>query len=359
MPLFFSYLLKKYFRIFILSTFGFVSLLMATKLQYIAHFSALSSSIKNTLLFILLQVPHILSLAIPISSLIASFSLFRFLSASSEITVFRCCKMNLFSLFSPVFLAAFFLFLSHFYICSELSTYCKHKSREMIVKNTTANPLILLKRQKLLSIPKSYVDYTLSDDGKEATNMTLVFKNPETRGLFLLSSKKMFLENQNLIGEKCSFVSTFSSEKEGFDKIILENQESLTCYAPEISSFMKTSKERMNGASLPLRLLLLDSQKKGSSLFFIKEFARRLSLAFSVLSFTFIGFCFSLFSSRTTTYKKNLYLISLVSFFFLSYFLAKALKGTPVISISLLILPHLVLFFFGKKNLSSFEKGTT
>ncbi len=357
MPLFWTYLLKKYFRVFTLSTFGFITILMSAKLKDIAQFSVLSSSLKNTLLFALLQTPHILSIALPISSLIASFTLFRHLTLSSEITALRCFKMSLLPIYAPIFIASFFLFLSHFYICSELTTYSKHKSREMVLKSTTENPLLLLKRQKLLRLPKSYIDFTLSSDGKRAQNMTLIFKNPDTKGLLLVSAKKMLLKKQNLIGEKCSFLSTFKPTKEGFDKIILENQETITSYAPEISSFMKKSKERMNATSLPLRILLLYSEKTEKMASFLKELTRRFSLAFSVISFTFVGFCFSLSLSRFVSFKKLFQLSLLVLFFFLSYFLAKGWKVSFFFSISLFILPHFILFFFGAFSLLKIRRG--
>ena len=357
MPILWSYLLRKYFRIFFLSTFSFVLLLLVTRLKEIARFAALASHFTDIFKFTALQIPYILPLAFPVSCFIAAITLFRSLSSSKELNAFRASGIPLFHILSPPIFAASLLALAHFYICSELTSYAKHKARKMVVKNTTANPLVLLKRQKLIHLEDSYIDFELSSAGKKAKNLTFVIKNPSKSGLMLISAKNFFLKNQNLIGEKASIISTFQSEKNGYDKVIIENQDTMTTYAPELSSLMKKSKTRMNPSSLPVRLLKIHAKKNNKWSSFIHELTRRASLAFSVITFTFLGACFGIDQSRNPKVRKLLWAVLYSCLVLVCYLIAKQLKSPKVLSLSLFILPHILVIFVASFTLKKISRG--
>ncbi len=74
-PILWRYLLRSYFKIFFLCLFSFVALLIVSRFKEIAKCAALSGSGSKAALFILYQIPFIIPLALPISSLCSSFLL--------------------------------------------------------------------------------------------------------------------------------------------------------------------------------------------------------------------------------------------------------------------------------------------
>lgn len=356
MPIIWSYLLRKFLSLFFLSLFSFVALLMITRLKEIAQFATLASSFLDVLFFSILQIPHLLTLAVPISCFLAAFSLFRSFSKHQELTAFRASQLSLWQLILPLLFAVGWISLFHFYICSELISYSKHTSREMIVQNTTQNPLILLKRQKLFHWEANFMDFDLANRGKKAKHLFFIFPNPSQEGLILITAESFSLKNHSLLGKNVCSLTTFTQEKEDFDALILENEASLSTQASDLSYLLKPNKTRMNPSSLPLRLLYLHSQAK-EKLFFLQELVRRFSLAISVFSFTLLGACSGVEIGRNPNWSKQIGAFLLAILILVSYLYGKQMKSTKEISLVLFLLPHILAFWLSSFYLKRINQG--
>jgi len=351
MPLLWSYLLRAYLRVFTLSIGGFIAILLVTRLKEIARFAALASGIGKTILYTLYQIPHILPIAIPISCLISAILLFQNMSRTHEITAFRSCGISLKLIFAPLFIASSFLAILNFYITSELATFSRQKSREMLVEETTVNPLILLQRQKLLKMDPSYVDMESNSEGKKANDLLFITRNQTSGRLSLLTAKKFWLEKETLLGQDVAIISNLERDEDSFDTLVVENQKSLSTHAPSISKFMKQDRTRLNPSSLPLRMLLIRQ-------FSTPEILRRISLGISALTFTFIGIAYGLEIKRTKSSKGVLYVSLLAVLVFASYMVGKQIKSKILLSCLAFTIPHLVLLYAGLYTIRKVQKGT-
>ena len=89
LPTLWRYFLAQYCKALGVSLFGFIIILLSTRLEDIARLVSLGASFLPIVLYILYQIPYVLQLAVPISSLVASLFLFQRLSANNELTAIR------------------------------------------------------------------------------------------------------------------------------------------------------------------------------------------------------------------------------------------------------------------------------
>ncbi len=355
MPVIWTYILRVYFRIFFLSLSSFIALLLLTRFKEIARFAALSSHFFTTIAFALYQIPHILPIAIPLSSLIASTILFQGLSASFELTALRSSGFSLKIILTPLLIASLLFFALTFYISSEITTYSKQKTREMLFDETTVNPLTLLKRHKLLKLPNTYIEMTPLGENR-AKNPIMVTYNRASSRLSLLTAKEFSIEGDTFLGTQVALISCLRGESERMpDTLILENQKIVTTHAPSLTLFLKKSQKRLNPSSLPFALLLVRKEVKGKEVHM--ELLRRISLGLSAFTLTFLGASWGMEVARTKS-KKGLIHLSLLSLFlFTSYMVGKQLKNQECLATFSFLLPHAILLWSAIHHLQKISKG--
>jgi lipopolysaccharide export system permease protein len=363
MPLIWRYLLKSYFRVFLLCVGGFVAILLVTRLKDIARFSALATNIFSIIMYIIYQIPHILPIAIPISCLISSMLLFQNMSRSFELTALRASGLSLKDIIAPLFLAGIVLSLINFFISSELTPRCRYKSKEIIYRQSSINPIVLLQRQPLLKIKNSYIDMRSSADENRAKNLFFILKNKSSNRLNLIYCDQIELEKDKLVGTNVSIISHLKSENDtGFDNLIIENQEKMITKADSLSKLMKPNKWALRTNFLPMRMLLVKNAletnvKRAFSESIYVELARRISLAMAAFSFTFIGICFGIEISRTYS-KKGLIQASVFSLLiFISFIVGKALKYYTITACLTYVLPQIIVLFFAYNALKKISRG--
>ncbi|NGX62616.1 MAG: hypothetical protein KR126chlam6_00014 [Candidatus Anoxychlamydiales bacterium] len=362
MPILWKYQLKEYLKVFFLSILSFISILLITRLKQIATFATLASDFFSLILFILYQIPHILPIAISISCLISMIILFQRMSIMHELTAFRASGVSLKVVLAPLFLLAIALSTLNFYISSELTPRCRHKSKELFYKNTSMNPLVLLqRRQKMSNIKDSYVEISTQNKDLVAKDILLITPNKSNERLCMLTAKKLNLDNDNLIGKNVSLISYINSNKEkNFDNLMIENQLSMTTKADAITQFIKAKQWDMNISSMPLKMLLLQAKQKKSKSRFERadiEIARRCCFAIATLSFTFIGASFGISISRSNSKKNILGIFFLSLLVLLSFTLGKALKRYAFFSIVAYILPQIIVIILSSYKLKKTSKG--
>lgn len=352
MYILYRYLIKSYLKIFSLSTLGFISILLITRIKDIAKFLALTHSPLKVLLYTLYQMPHILPFAIPISCLLSSFILMQKLSKSFELTAMRSFGLSIKKIIFPILLLSLFISFCNFFITSELTPFCRISTRKIASSEILLNPIMLMEKQNLLKIRNSYIDISPKKNKKSAKNFLFITIN---EGLNCILAKKLKLEKDTLIGEDVSVISYFKNSN-NFDDLVLENQALIQTDANILSKYMKPTTFKLNPLHLPTKMLLARSyfNRQNNDKHYVSskvEIARRIALSFSAFSLTFIGLCFGISIEKNLS-KKNLFLASTSCLIILiSFTIGKSFKYHPNLVISIYTLPQIFTIFFAGKTL--------
>lgn len=359
MPILWRYILSGYLKIFFLSVCTFIAVLLVSRFKEIARFAALSADWLKTGLFTVYQIPHILPLAIPISSLIAAILLFQRLSRTFELTALRASGQSLSSLLTPVLFTSLFFSICNFSLCGEISPFCRRESKALFFQETSANPLLLLQRHHLVKLKHAYVDMKIKEEGKTAKDLILIAHNESNQRLSLLSARKLQIAADKLHGHAVSIISHLHSDREDFfDPLILENQTSMSTAAPVLSAALKKSRPKLESNALNLRMLRIRMQGEGKEACAAHvEFLRRMTLSLAVFSFTFLGCVFGMEQGRTPTKKGIITAFSFTLTVLVSYFLGKELKNAPLFATLAFLFPHPIIWLASFIQLKRVTKG--
>lgn len=357
MTLYWKFLAKAYLKVFILSTFGFISILLITRLRDIARFAAVTYNVKNVMLYTLFQIPHILPMAIPISCLISSFLLFQKFSRTAELTALRACGLPIKKIIFPIIFVSIFISFLNFFITSELTPNSRIYSKKLAHMEITLNPIMLLERQQLLKIKNSYIDLKSSGDKNIARDLIFISSNKATDRLNMIIAKEIALKEDNLIGKNLSIISFFQGV--GFDTLMLENQEKMITQASNLSKYMNSTTFSLNPVHLPTKMLLVRDKvyQNDSETSPISEVIRRCALSFSAFSFTFIGICFGTEIGRLRSKKKIFYAALSALLILLSFTIGKGLKYHPILANLCFILPQPIILLLSTYALFRISRG--
>lgn len=302
-------------------------------------------------LYILYHIPTILPIAIPISALIASLLLFQRISRSFELTALRASGLSLKKIIAPPLAASLLLSVVNFVICAEIAPFCRREGKAMIYHETSPNPLLLLQRQKLVKIKKTYLDMEVKDD-ETIKDLTLIVPNESTERLSLLSARKLWIEKDELIGKDLAIISYLKAEP-GFDNLIIENQSHMSTSAPLLSATLKKSRPRLDINALSLKMLRFHTKPKQAHI----EMLRRISLSMAAFSFTILGCAFGIEEGRNPSKKNLLYALLLTLSVLMSYLLGKEVKNFHGFSILAFLFPHPFIWLCSSIHLTRIAKG--
>ena len=349
MPLLWRLLLKNYFQVFFLCVLGFISVLLVTRVQEIARLAALNSEMGKIFLFTLFQIPYILPIAIPISGLISAILLLQRLSHTQELTAFRASGVSVKTMGTPLLLAAFVLSMVNFAIVAEVTPRCRHLSHDLIQSAATINPLFLMKKSKMLKLQDSYVDMKMTHLGKEAKDIIFAVKNDSNDRLSLMTAKKFVVEDNLMTGNHVAILSNVAEKEEGFDSLIIENQEMMTTSATALSGLMKKTTQRLGMEHLPMTTLMKTFSDPDVKPKTVKraqfEFCRRLFFPLITFAFTLLGFSLGMQIGRGKKKKGLYWAILLSAFSFICSIAAKSFQLFPHKVILFYALPFPILFF--------------
>lgn len=359
LPIFWRYLLREFFRVFCLTVCTFIGILIVSRFKEIARFAALSGSLPTVGFFTLYQIPFILPLAIPISSFLASFLLFQRLSGSQELPAMRASGIGIGTLIAPLLSVGCLLSILHFSICAEIAPYCGRKTKTLLYEKTSANPLLLLQRQSLVKLKHTFLKMKMDPDGKSAQDLLLAAYNPSNARLFLFSAEALSTVEDSLLGTNAAFlVHLMSKTKEGFDPLILENQQSMSTSATLLCTALKKHRPRIEHGGLSLKMLLLRASEKGKHRFGARiEILRRSVLSIAVFTLTLLGCAYGMQGGRIMSKKHLILPFFLVLFVVVAYLGVKELKTQFLTAWILAGLPQLLILFFSLKRLCLLNRG--
>ncbi|MCF7852710.1 MAG: LptF/LptG family permease [Simkaniaceae bacterium] len=363
MPILWRYLLKNYFRVFLLSIFVFLSILVLMRMQEIARFATLGTAPSVIALFILLQFPIILPLAIPISALISSTILMMRLCQSHELTSLRVQGLSVKDILYPIKMTAFFLTLFNFVIVSELTPTTRLKSKNLMYQATAQNPLLLMQTNKITKVKNAYTDLHVIKSGKSAENLIFSFLNPSSKKMNLIMADQLNVEDQGiLIGEQVHLISHLKTKQEnGFDHLVIENYDRIENSSLAIASLLhQTDIKRLSLQRLRIKPLLIKmfvEKERGQLFRCILEISRRTFLSWITYAFTMLGAIFSIQIGRTKRKTGVLWILLLSSLTFAFYLIAKSTAKNHAWALIFYLIPLCSILIANRLYRFKIERG--
>jgi lipopolysaccharide export system permease protein len=200
----------------------------------------------------------------------------------------------------------------------------------------------------------------IKEEGKSASDVTLITYNDSHKRLNLLQARELSVEGSELLGRDVAILTHLDSPQEEFDKLIVENQSSMSTAAPILSLCLKKSLPRMQSNAMTLRMLRLQANLGGKKLASSArlEILRRTSLSLAVFSFTFLGCAFWITAGRNA--KQSYFTMLMLALTVLATYLAgKEFKSYPILAIFIFLLPHPLIWIASIYRLNRVSKGTS
>lgn len=353
------YLVFSYIKTFFLSVSAFILTLLISRFKEMTRFAALSGDMWVTVLFIFYQIPLILPLAIPISSLIGAFLLYQRLSRNSELIALRACGMSIQAVLTPVLMTSLLIGLANFALCIEGTPYFRRATKRLLYSKTSKNPLFLLERQKLIQLKHSYLNMHVTQEGKQASDLIVILPYGKQHRLQLFSLKNLDMEDDVLVGTDGTLISyTPSNTIDSFDPLFIETQSTLKTDASLLSQILKKNRPSTDLSSLSLKMLCIQkNQPSRKGLIAQTEIFRRISLGIAVFSFTLIGVSYGIETGRRAFRKNSLVALSLSIGILFGYLFSKEMKAAPFLSFVICFVPHLAVCLFCLRHLFRLSRG--
>ena len=361
MPLIWRYILKTYFQIFILCITSFITALFVMRFRDIAEFATLSSDGLAIFLFSLYQLPYILPEAIPVSCVIAAMITLQKMSYHQELTTLRAVGISLKALLFPILAAGTLLSLVNLTMVAEIAPACRFLAKELSYKMTAANPFYIFNKITEGKLVNAYVEMHQLKGGKKAEGVFLILNNRRQGRLDLMTAAELTIEQGSLKGKNITIISSINSgNDQTFDHLVIENQETMTTAASSLSYLLQDAHWHLGVNYLPLKMLFVPSSNAKKSLLLSAEgleIARRLSLAFTPLLFTFLGAAFGMEIGRNRTKRSILWSVLLSALYLSAFIGAKSMKHFPKTAWILYFIPYPIIFVLSLLSLGKISRG--
>jgi lipopolysaccharide export system permease protein len=380
MPILWRYMLSQYLKVFFLSTVAFIAVLLTTRAEEIAHFATLGPQGFFVLWFTLYQIPYILPIAIPFSCLISAVLLIKSLSVTHELTALRTCGFAIRNILAPILLAASLITLLNFYIVSEMATNSHLATGLLKSELRSLNPLLLLNNKQMMKMKGFYFD-TLGPSrmAESAGDIVLAMPNKSNNRLNMLVAKNLQASMTSFVASDVTLISSLQTEDEDlFDHLMLENIQEAATTIQDFSQMVQKKVWSVNNDHLRSGLLLvrieeeqklldrsIKANEPASQIKIIQrnisrsyaEILRRLSIALAVFTFTLMGAAFGINISRNQSNRGLFFVIGLATLYLVAFFTAKSLDHLLLASISLYIVPHIIIVMMSIWALNRASKG--
>lgn len=379
MPLLWISLIVDFFKIVLMGTGAFVAILLTMRLEEIAHFATLGASPQAVVMFVCNQIPYILPIAIPLSSLIAAFILSQRLSNTHTLTALRASGISCVNILTPFWLLAALLSCVNFWVVSELATSSHLQNNLMKSELRAINPLLLLHNKHLMRL-KGYHFEALgaSRMGESSADVVLALPGQKYERIYLMLAQKLKVTPEHFTGDGMTLITGMEGEEENFDNVLIENMQHTQTNVSDLSELLQKKITSIQNDQLKLSLLYARIQEEHTQLEQAKalkepkkrikelsdqlngslsEIAKRCSVALSVFSCTFLGSISGINISRRRPYRPLLLCIGLTTLYLVSFFVAKNLDHRLILSTSLFFVPHVLIIALTCLRLLRIERG--
>lgn len=372
-PIIWRFLLKQYLYVTLLCCCAIVLILLTTRLDEIAHFASLDPTLSVIGLFILYQIPFVLSVAIPVACLISSILLVQRLSKTHELTALRACGMGLKDFIAPIITAGLFLSIVNFYLISESATQSHLNTNFWKSELRALNPLLVLKNKHLMRLRGGYFDVMgEAETGEYASHVVLALPDGKTGTIRLLLANHISVKNEQLDCRDVTLITTQpNGHEEGFDDLMIENIGQTTMAADDLTHFMQRKIWSVNNDHLTMPQLLSriyelhqglqggegDKEQKKNIVRCYSEIFRRLSSGLAAFTFTLMGVSFGISISRRQTHKGVLSVVMIAALYLTLFFAAKNFEANFYASLAFYFLPHLIIILLSVRMLQRIARG--
>lgn len=370
MPILWRTLIADFIKITCACTAAFVAILLTMRLDEIAHFATMGAPLHSLLVFIVNQIPYILPIALPLSSLISAFILMQRLSSSRMLSALRSCGISLSTILAPLLLVAAFLSLGNFLVTSELATHSHLSNNLMKSEMRAVNPLLLLNNKHLMRM-KGYHFESLGSSrvGESASNIVLAIPSTHQHRIHLLVAEKLQVTPSLFNGEGITIITSAEGEsEEDFDNLLIENVEHSSTQVADLRDMLHKKITTLHGDHLQLNLLfaklkglrqagLKDKAAREEYYQGVSEILRRISIAIAVFSCTLLGAAMGISIARRKKRVPLAITIGLTTLYLIAFFMAKS-QGAHVEKAALFyFLPHLIIIGAAITAIRRIERG--
>lgn len=372
-------MLRQYCRNVCICLFGIVFLLLSTKLEEVARFIALGASPEKILLFVLYQIPYLLQIAIPISSLVAGFAVLSSMSASGELTAARSSGYSLSAILAPLSFFSFLLSVLMMWGMFDLSARSHLAAKALEFDVREEEPLSFVQSGRFLAEHGIALELTGSiRTGGEAKDLLLCLASPGSDRLSLVILKKAHAEAKALLGTSLTVISSRTPQSQGqpFGSLIIEHADSKRTPTDFVHELAQRRHWKPMADHFPLSVVRAQqndlarhvaareyqghSAKHLKKLFhkFSSEPFRRLSLSLAIFSLCLAGAVSGIRTSRVSTRLFHAAGPLLAFGLFISAYLAgKNLNDVSPAAIFFYLLPHPILWIFASTLKTRLEYG--
>lgn len=359
-PTLWKYLIKNWVGIFCTALLGIVILLLSTRLEEVARFISLGASAEKIALFIVLQIPYVLQIAIPVSGCLAGFLLFARMSSSGELIAARSVGYSLKELVAPLFIISSIGSLCMFGAMFDIAANCHFAAKKLEHDVRTEEPLALLQGNQSLGGQSYLLDLEGSlRTGSSAKNFIACFTTTEQGRLKIFLADEVF--NRKGLLEANNFLA-LSTEKpknpQTPGSLLIEQAESKQTPTSHLHEFVEKTHWKINPDHCSLSVVFARTQDLKQAISkalymdeavkkeikelgkFITEPYRRFSLSIGLMTLTMAGAMAGVHIGRHK--KRGRFLLPLVLFgvFMACYLAGKNLDNLPIPAILCYLLPH-------------------
>jgi len=216
----------------------------------------------------------------------------------------------------------------------------------------------LLKKQKLLKIKDSFVNFKSIEDN-QLNDLVFITYHPSSKKLLMLTAKNLIITKQNLNAVASTLVSSIKTNADRFDHLIIENQFQLSTPSMEIASMMKKNKKKLLNTFSSLKHLKMQKKDAKTSKAYYSELYRRVSLSLYVCLFSFVGASYGLSIQRNEKRKSFFIAILLLGIILTSYLTAKHLRMHPNYVLVVYLFPIIYVTYLCIVNIKKISKGVS
>ncbi|MCQ9207940.1 MAG: LptF/LptG family permease [Omnitrophica bacterium] len=302
-----KYLLKELFLPFILSlsVLIFVMLMVTMFVGKSNIFSLIIGkgvSLTRIVKLILLQLPNLLSWAIPLSILMATLLVIGRLSADNEIVAIQASGINLYKLCFPIIIVGLIISLASIPLNDRIKPNADFAIRKIIKKIGFKSPAAFLEEGTFIRTFQDYIIFIYGIQGKKLSNIRIYQpqEGKPTRTIIANQGEFLPLPKKDIV--KLKLINGSSDEPNSKDPNSFYKLNFKTYYLTlNVSSGEQNLQKKLKDMSIrelrqQIRQLTKDKIEDTSPV--ITEINKKLSFAFSSLTFVLMGLPLAIWTRR-------------------------------------------------------------
>ena len=358
LPTLWKYIFIEFYKLFFAILLYFISVILILKLQDIAHFITLRSSIREIFVFTLYQIPYILPFAIPLSCLLAAFLVVYRLSTSQEVTALQTSGISTGAIHTPFIWVGILTFLCNLFINFEVTPLSRARAKCMITQIVQSSPFLILQKKQYIG-EKTHILRSKYGDTNDLRQFFFFGKTQKNR-LYGIFADTLTMTRENVEAYNLATITTTSRNLDNeFPTIYMENQKKASMPISGFSSlFIKNNgpvpQEDLSTKMILIKIFASSIANKKFTQRGLLEIIKRFSFSFSSFTLVLIGISYGIQTDSSKIFFNIIMCCILTSSMFCCFLIAKSFEKYPLYAYYFYFVPHIVIviFYFYKKRIS-------